>query len=193
MFFGTSDHRNVLQVGIPGAQRNNRAHLTSLLAAFKVCTVSVVFCPLYIIISRMWASQICSRISKKVCIKCCSKISVRGHSLPPYYALPVWKSKHSRTQQVDGVCNINKLQLAGWRKTNGKPLANLDLWKQLAFWRDMCPDVTVEHMSVKFMQYHTSMSHRNKLRDLLRTRCMAGWHTTRHVIIFGLLRQIFNH
>ena len=43
VFFGYGDCRNVVQVGIPGRQSNNRAHLTSLVAAFKVLILILLF------------------------------------------------------------------------------------------------------------------------------------------------------
>ena len=33
--------------------------------------------------------------------------------------------------QADGVKNIQSLKKYGWRKTNGKTIANIDLWKKV--------------------------------------------------------------
>lgn len=50
--------------------------------------------------------------------------------------------------QVDGFSCLPIWVRYGYNKTNGRPIANDDLWKQIAYWTVKCYSVVVRHVRV---------------------------------------------
>ena len=70
--------------------------------------------------------------------------------------------------------NIHDFETFGWKKNNGKPLANLDLWKQIAFWHAKCENIRVIHVDRDEYIPGNSYECRKVLRDLLRAQADAA-------------------
>ena len=82
-------------------------------------------------------------------------------------SLVVGKTGCSR--QVDGVVAIASWERFGYLKSNDRPIANADLWKQVAFWIDKCPQIIVTH--VRDDDTHVmgnTEGDRRRLRDAVR-------------------------
>lgn len=69
---------------------------------------------------------------------------------------------------------MNAFVRFGWKKNNGKPLANLDLWKRIAFWHAKCFNIRVIHVSRDAFVPGNSYEDRKVLRDLLRKQTDAA-------------------
>ena len=65
--------------------------------------------------------------------------------------------------------NMSTYRNNDWVKANGKPLANLDLWHELAFAKDKCPNVRVRHVGRDEYVPGNTRDARKVLRDYLRT------------------------
>ena len=50
--------------------------------------------------------------------------------------------------QTDGVQRLACWKRCGYVKTNGRPIANSDLWKCIAEWMDKCNSVVAKHVRV---------------------------------------------
>ena len=70
--------------------------------------------------------------------------------------------------QVDGIQMIDTLALVGWRKSNGKPMSNIDLWKLIHEWIGKCEDVRVEHVRAHARIPGNSLSQRLELRTAIK-------------------------
>ena len=50
--------------------------------------------------------------------------------------------------QVDGVVALPSWTRFGYLKSNGRPIANADLWREIAYWMIQCPNIVLTHVRV---------------------------------------------
>ena len=69
--------------------------------------------------------------------------------------------------QANGVACIETYKHNGWRKANGRPLANVDLWRAIALNLSLCPHVHVKHASADTPVHVDDADDRQRLRELI--------------------------
>ena len=118
LFFRAHDPRNVCGVPITGKQTNNRAHGFALLGALVLTTDE-----------------------KDVTIVTCSRITVRTslHSPSPKPSAPLTPTPFT-PRQAEVFRDLSWYKSRGWRKSNGKPLMNIDMWEKIDIEKNKRPD-----------------------------------------------------
>ena len=176
MYLGVNDTRNITRVGVPGLQTNNRAHMCGLLHALQVSHIIICFIfhthsENYVLTHVIYAPQICARLNVPCCIMSCCKLMVR------VFRVHVVLLKQHITltlTQTDAVNNIDTLRRSGWLKSNGTPMANLDLWKCIRVWHEKCKYVTVKHVPRNVFCEGNSQAIRKRFRKTLRRLISAA-------------------
>ena len=168
--FGPKHRLNQVCLGIEGQQTNNRAHMAAYVHALQViCTHALNY---YSILPSncLVCVQLCHGIANRVYVWTTSKLLVRTTT---FFCLFVQAESHTVTQ-VDGVSQLGAYRRNGWRKLNGKSLANVDLWMQIASLSAISRHVTLHHVNVDSVLLGKRLIDRENLRVQLRATLKSG-------------------
>ena len=150
LFFGDDDNRNVVQVPLQfGKQSNNAAALHGVIRALQIVYTTP------------------PSGAKRVVVQTCSKYTV-GHRSSQY----CWSSCFLFifilvcSGQADGVCRLPEWKTNGWRKSDGRPVQNLVLWKMVEMF--LHPRVKVTHVCKTTPVAGNAAVQRRHLRNTLK-------------------------
>ena len=116
-------------------------------------------------------AQICSTLNCHCDIFSCSKITARAlNAITNLLSLINLFIITKCMKQTDGVPHIESMLRAQWRKSNGRRLANVPLWKLMYIWLGKCKSVRVHHIPVDTNFPGNSMPLREAFKELIRRR-----------------------